>query len=453
MKRAHWLAEIDKHEVRWYMRPEQPRDQLRALTLWNHQREALHARYRWPPEKLASWRLLQLRALADWAYRAVPFYRSRYKAAGYEPGAIRSLSDFEKLPTVTKRDVSRGFESMVSREHDREQCRWYTSTGSTGKPVQLLMQQDRTEHDTLHRFRMFELMSGTPLRPDRWLYNINHATWWHTSFLGQYPVFTISQRIGGDALARHVARLRPQFVSTVTSALDKLRDRGVNLRALGVGAVSTNSETSTRAQRDAYERALGVPVLDEYSSEEVGLMAFECGRGDYHLIEDDVYVELIRERGSERARVVGTDLWNFAMPMIRYEQNDLADLARVSGRCRCGSHFRKVARILGRADDFFVRRDGGRVSSGELLEAAELLLADDASGLAEFRVTQDASDRLTLFAEPRRGRRPSPSHLKRFKSRLEALLGGALALEVRPLSGFPAGEQAKRKIFHNRTGA
>ncbi len=40
-----------------------------------------------------------------WAYERSPFYRKRWSAAGLEPGDIRSLADFERVPTISKADL------------------------------------------------------------------------------------------------------------------------------------------------------------------------------------------------------------------------------------------------------------------------------------------------------------------------------------------------------------
>ena len=49
--------------------------------------------------------LAKIGAVMQYAWERAPFYRARWKAAGFEPGEIRSLDDFERVPTITKADL------------------------------------------------------------------------------------------------------------------------------------------------------------------------------------------------------------------------------------------------------------------------------------------------------------------------------------------------------------
>lgn len=445
------MQEIEEHIVSWYLRPEKKREQMRILSLWKMERENLHARYRWPKTKLESWQIEQLCLLVDWAFETVPFYRECYASCGYELGSIRSLRDFSTLPTLSKEDISQYFEKMISEEFDKKDCRWFTSTGSSGKPLQLLMQSERTEYDTLYRMRMFEIMSNTTLDPKRWIYNINHATWWHSSFLGHYPVVTVSQKAPVKALKQHISQVKPQFIATIASALEKLTDEPSDIAQLGVVCISTNSETTSKTQRKRWSDKMGIPVRDEYSSEELGLLAFECHQGEYHLVEDDTYVEVeVSQPDSPYGEVIGTDLWNFAMPVIRYRQGDLISFHKEneSATCACGSQFRQIRQVLGRVDDCFNRCNGERVTSGELLEIAESLLSDDRSGIAEFRIVQENMGRISLYLEPRNNNGYDKNIISQFQRQLERLLQTPQEFFVKRLVDFPSHERKKRKIFY-----
>jgi putative adenylate-forming enzyme len=95
-------------------------------------------------------------------------------------------------------------------------------------------------------------------------------------------------------------------------------------------------------------------VIEIYQASE-GQIASACSHGHLHINEDLVFIELFDAQGNriEKTHQVGhkmvlTNLINFAQPLIRYEMNDMIVL---DDPCPCGSHFRRIEKILGRSDD------------------------------------------------------------------------------------------------------
>jgi len=106
-----------------------------------------------------------------------------------------------------------------------------------------------------------------------------------------------------------------------------------------------------------------VEVADAYSCEEVGAIALQCPRhAHYHVQSENLVVEVLDEDGhpcaaGETGRVVLTTLHNFAMPLIRYE---LGDYAEVGEPCDCGRGLPVLKRIHGRRRNMIVLPDGRR---------------------------------------------------------------------------------------------
>ena len=110
--------------------------------------------------------------------------------------------------------------------------------------------------------------------------------------------------------------------------------------------------------RSTAEDAWGVRVGNAWGMSEGGGVAIPCERARSHLSEDLVIVEPVDEDGlpvapGERsAKVYLTNLFNRALPLIRYEITD--EVTIMSEPCPCGSAHRCVADIQGRLDDVFV---------------------------------------------------------------------------------------------------
>ncbi len=286
---------------------------------------------------------------------------------------------------------------MPSQRYDPKKCRWMSSSGSSGKQVQIILPQKRANLDILFKYRMFEFMSGKKIDPARWIYNIHYCMWWHSSVLGEYRVFTLSQDCPEFYALNHIKAMRPQIISSIGSYLGKLAALGERLDIYGVELISTNSETTTQEERYRYEAIFKVPVRDEYSSEELDIMAMQCVDKHYHLVEDDVHLEVINRDAQGVGDIIGTDLWNDAMPMIRYQQGDLCELDDSREVCSCGSHFRKIRKLHGRADQGLTTLYGNTISPGSILDAVERFFCRDETNIAEFRVVQLAPDRINVL--------------------------------------------------------
>ncbi|MCY3410417.1 MAG: hypothetical protein INQ03_02165 [Candidatus Heimdallarchaeota archaeon] len=92
------------------------------------------------------------------------------------------------------------------------------------------------------------------------------------------------------------------------------------------------------------------PVVQIYQGSE-GFIGSTCRDGYLHINEDLVYLE-IKKLNDEVGRVIVTDLFRTTQPILRYALNDILELDETP--CSCGSVFRKIRHIHGRADDIFL---------------------------------------------------------------------------------------------------
>jgi phenylacetate-CoA ligase len=116
-------------------------------------------------------------------------------------------------------------------------------------------------------------------------------------------------------------------------------------------AVLTAGEPVMTGARHEIETALGCPCFDIVSNAELGMIACECpSHQGYHLQNELVRIELLDERNrpvkeGQWGRVVATPLYNFAMPLIRY---DTGDWAKLKSPCSCGRQHPLIDSVYGR---------------------------------------------------------------------------------------------------------
>lgn len=160
-------------------------------------------------------------------------------------------------------------------------------------------------------------------------------------------------------------RTEPDFLFAYPSVLHGLafEARAGRLR-ISPRRVLSLAEPLLPEIRAVAEEAWGVGVGNLWGASEGGVVGAACEESRMHLSDDLVIVEPADEDGrpvapGERsAKVYLTNLFNRALPLIRYEITD--EVTILAEPCPCGSAHRCVADIQGRLDDGFVY-DGRRV--------------------------------------------------------------------------------------------
>lgn len=365
----------------------------------------LRRRQRWPRERLRTWQLARLQRIVRHAYDNVPLYRDKYDRAGVSPRDLRTLDDLRRFPTVTKAEIIAQFpERTLARGFELADVIVSRSSGSSGQVLDIAYDSRSMTTFILAGLRLFRM--GFNYRPwHRQLY-VYTSPYPLSSLAGLYPMHFVSTLAPDSEILGAIQRVRPHLLvcypSHLRHLLSEARSRGIRLPAPRL--VSVNSEMSSQAERDEIARELGCPVLDEYSSEELTRIAAQCSHGVYHVFEDINYLETVDESGQPvtgQGLIVGTNLHNRAMPMIRYEQ---CDLGRVSeAACPCGRTFRQLSDLQGRANDSFVLPSGRTITSGFLLDATYDAILSFRTAILDFCLVQLESDSIVLEIVPGKG--------------------------------------------------
>lgn len=377
--------------------PETIKWQCKTLNKWNKNSMEFRNRRFLDAEVIDTWKLHQLSRLVDFAFVNTVFYQDLYSAVGFRKGDIHSWDDFAKLPIITKDDLINNFPSgILSPGVCEKTFPGLRTSGSSGKPVTIILDRDRVSWDFLERLRMFEWMLGRNFTEEDWIYSIDNSPWWFSSLGGKYRVFTIRIECPPEAIAAHIRKLKPRMVSGVGHKILEIIPFLQDAKDIGIDCFSTNSEPTSDAERKQWAQTIGVPVLDEYSSEELGYIAYECEHGSYHVMEDLCHIELKTFDPILGPEVIGTELWNYAMPTIKYRQGDLATWSE-SKECRCGSTFRILHNITGRADGALWSPAIGPISPMKVVYWADETLVPESSGIQEFKIAQDTEDTITVY--------------------------------------------------------
>jgi phenylacetate-CoA ligase len=143
-----------------------------------------------------------------------------------------------------------------------------------------------------------------------------------------------------------------------------IRSSGVSLKMKAVQFIGGKAGELIRKD---FKELLNADIVELYSSKEGGSIASPCPHGNgWHQHAESVLMEIVDEHGKpvapgEMGRVVITPLDNYATPLIRYDQGDLA-IAGPIETCSCGRTLPRIASISGRYRHTF-RKPTGEVIS------------------------------------------------------------------------------------------
>lgn len=325
-------------------------------------------------EELRSRQHKQLALLLRHAWETSPGYRLRLEAAGYDPDRPASLT-WSSIPILTRSDLQQGYASFVSTAVPQSHGATFKveSSGSTGKPVQSLgteltrfFWQATTlrEHFWHHRDFSRSLFS---IRPDRGSRNgiVSHPGWGPPVdiLMSSGKTWLMHSSCAVEEQFDRLCEAQPDYLMTLPSNLRELSFLAAERKTRPVGIeIRTFGESVSDELRRLVWESFGVPLIDVYSASETGYLALQCPLGDgcYHINAETVLLEVLDDDGmlcqpGDIGRVVVSVLHNFALPLIRYE---VGDYAEVGGPCSCGRGLPVLTRILGRVRGMAVKPDG-----------------------------------------------------------------------------------------------
>lgn len=341
------------------------------------------ARLDWPADRLAEHRQAELRRLIRVARDLSPWHRKRL--ADVNPDEVDE-STLTQLPVMTKDDLMEHFDEIVTDDRLRRSVvedhvqglrsdaylfdRYHAcaSSGSTGRRGVFVYDWDAWV--SLYWGMMRSLPRLARLHPElagalQRLAGVAAEAPTHVSAAllqtfanPQLPTRQVPVTL---PLAEQVATLNeiePTALGGYPSALNCLaaearagRLRTAPLLVAGVG------EALLPEIRAELEDAFDAMVVNLYGTSEGGL-ADSCGAGPWlHLADDLAVIEPVDVAGAPvpagecSDKIYLTNLYNHALPLIRYEVTD--QFTVLPGDCPCGCVHTRIADPQGRLDDTF----------------------------------------------------------------------------------------------------
>lgn len=325
--------------------------------------------------------LAKIQATMAWAWERAPFYRERWRAAGLEPGDVRSLADFARVPTISKADLRRDqaehppFGSYLCVEPEQV-ARIHGTSGTSGRPTAFAWTAGDTERIAEAHAR---IMWSMGLRPSDTVFIGSILS----LYVGSWGALLGTERLGATAFpfgagvpgqtlqaVGWLQQMRPTaFYGTPSYALrlaEAARSQNVEPASLGLRVMFFSGEPGAGipATKRLIESTFGALCIDSGSMGEMTpwMNLAECEqRTGMHLWQDIVYAEMLDPQtwqpvpAGTSGTPVYTHLERHCQPMIRLVSGDVAEWT--DAPCPCGRTYPRLPRgIVGRIDDMIVIR-------------------------------------------------------------------------------------------------
>ena len=359
--------------------------------------------------KMKEWQNKKLNLLVKYAYKNVPYYNSLFKKLKINPDDIKAVEDIKKLPLLTKEDVRKNSDDLLSRSANKIFLNWDFTSGTAGKPLRFYrdLYSINFENAVLWRQKKW----GGIDFPDRIAvlrdeqvvpFDVKKPPFWKYSgperkiFLSAYHIC----KKNTPDYVKAIEDFKPTAIEARAASLYSLskliKKKGISLRVSSVKAIFTSSEILLPEYKDLIEGVFNAPVYDYYGSTERVTAIHMCEYMAYHVVPEYGITEFLPlDDKSGKMEIVGTGLHNYAMPLLRYRTGDIVQLSEKD--CKCGRKFKVVQRIEGRLSDFFTLRDG------RIISEVYFVLQGLRSVIRESQIIQEDFDRIRLKFVPVNG--------------------------------------------------
>lgn len=333
-----------------------------------------------PLEDLQALQFEGLAGLLEHACRTVPHYRDDPGYGRLMGRPVLTAEDWSSLPILSRAEVQEAGPDLASEAVPPSHlplCEVVTS-GSTGRPVRAtatavtnlfwkaITLRDHMWHGRALTGRLAAIRAdlNNKLPPE----GVELGSWGPATdaVYPTGPCGLLGIRHDVAAQAAWLVAQDPDYLLTYPSNLLALAQhfRRTGGRLPRLREACTYGESLSAEVRPLCDRTWGVRIVDVYSTQELGYLALQCPRSErYHVQAESVYLEVVDERGDacgpgETGRVIVTTLHNYAMPFIRYE---LGDYAEVGPPCPCGRGLPVLTRIVGRQRNMWALPGGQQV--------------------------------------------------------------------------------------------
>ena len=340
-------------------------DFIKGSPIANHYKELSDIINGYPSQNSQSLINKNLQKIIVHALRTTPYYKD-----------LGNISCIDNFPVIDKNIIRNNYQAFLAENYKNKQFVKMTTSGSTGTPFTVIQdfgKKSRHYADTLFFSRLAGYDLGHKLIYLKIWSESNKKTKfeaWKQNFV-PIDVLRLTDEVVSEIVMNIKRGRNDMGILGYASALDEivqyLKKTNSDTIHSKIKSIISTSESLNSFTREAMSRYFQIPTLSRYSNLENGILAQQCfNSNEFHVNIASYFIEILDLEKDVPAnpgalgRIVVTDYFNYAMPMIRYDTGDLGEFAEVS---ECGLTTPVLKRIEGRKMDQIFDTSGNRISS------------------------------------------------------------------------------------------
>lgn len=386
---------------------------------------------------------LLLKKLLRHASKTTPFYK--------DYSTVKNLQDF---PIVDKAIILDNYQAFQSSAYVNRPKHTVSTSGSSGTPFKIYWDMDkvvRNRADTIY----LQKIAG---------YEIGHRLYYIRKWLSKYKkswlnlamtnIKMIDVSDFSDAyLSRFIKTLeKDRSTKVFLSYSSALRDICQYLERVKAGPIETNvssiiamAEGLGEDTRKKLKFYFNSPVYLRYSNQENGILSLQLSQENHNFQINwaSYFIEILHPEKDVPVpegilgRVVVTDLFNYAMPFIRYDTGDFAILSKENPYFKGSSVF---SRVEGRKMDVLWDTKGNVISGFNIHHL------ESYPGIRQFQVVQEDRTRYSIQLVAREPLKEEMEIIEHFKG----FLGMDAEIDLFYVNEIAQLKSGKRRLLVNK---
>ena len=365
---------------------------------------------------------------------------------------------WEDLPVMEKKDYQNSWDNILTKGYSEKNLYIANTSGSTGTPF--FYAKNKFSHSmtwalTADRYGWYNLglRSKEARFYGRSLKIMTKIQEKIKDLLMNRTLFNVFD-LSDDSCEKYLRlffKKKIKYIYGYTNSLilfaNFLKRKDINLKSIcsSLSLCITTSEMLLNQDRETLLNAFGIPIINEYGvSEAGGIVAFENKNNIWELSNETQFIEMIDKQGNilpheVDGEILITDLYNKAMPFIRYKVGDIGRLSVENDKVY-------LEKLIGRTNDTILLSNG-KISPGLTFYYISRSLLESTGIIKEFIIRQTEID--TFVFDIIMDRDFKPTEIKLLEQSLDQHLKPNLKLIINRVDKIKRPESGKIKHFYS----
>lgn len=365
-------------------------------------------------------------------------------------------NNIKNFPVINKAIIKENQDNFIAKNYKDKKLHRMSTSGSTGIPFTVVQNSEKRKRVlaellyynkeigyTFGEKQVFFRVWTEKNKKSRMLKFLQNLIAEDISDLSNEKLLEISENLKRNKKIRNIL----SYASTLdVLSTFMVKNNLANPNDYSVKSILSGSEILQDRTRENLKKIFNCNIVSRYSNQENGVIAQEyVASTEMRLNNTNYYIEFLKQNSDEEARegelsrVVITDLYNYAMPMIRY---DTGDLAIYSDICICkGRNERVIREIYGRRVDTIYDTKGNVISPHTITNNMW-----SESEIKQFKFQQTDEDEYKIIIN--KGKNINTDELKLI-NKFKNILGQDAHIYIEYVNEIPVLSSGKRKYIEN----